>query len=124
MMKRPVIHFEIGCSDLAKTAEFYRAVFDWNLQQQGNSAAIESKGKGTLGGHLNQLGPDDPQNYVTVYIETDAMDADLQAVESHGGKTLVGPLPLPDGRTFAWFEDVAGNAIGLITPSPANTTEE
>lgn len=28
-MGKPVVHFEIGCRDKAKTAEFYGALFDW-----------------------------------------------------------------------------------------------
>ncbi len=116
-MKKRVVHFEIGCSDIEKTSEFYRAVFDWKMQQHGNSAFLETDPENSISGHLNQLGPDDPQNYVTVYIETDSLESDLKAIEAHGGNIFVGPIQLPDGRSFAWFEDVAGNKLGLITPS-------
>ncbi|MEL6536942.1 MAG: VOC family protein [Bacteroidota bacterium] len=119
-MKRSVVHFEIGCSDIAKTSAFYKAVFDWNIHQHGNSAIIDVEKEGAPTGHINKLGPEDPQNYVTVYVETDTLAADLTAVESHGGKIMVKPTPLPDGREFAWFEDVAGNIMGLITPKPIN----
>ncbi len=114
-MKRKVVHFEIGCSDLDQTSKFYETVFGWKLMKHGNAAFINS-GEEALSGHLNKLGPDDPPNYVTVYIETDALQADLKAVESNGGEVFVQPIILPDGRTFAWFKDVAGNLIGLITP--------
>ena len=115
-MKKKVVHFEIGCSDIEKTSEFYRAVFDWKLSRRGNSAIIDTGAEDTLSGHLNQLGPDDPQNYVSVYIETDSLAADLSAIEANGGEVFVKPIQLPDGREFAWFKDVAGNLIGLITP--------
>lgn len=113
-MKRTVVHFEIGCSDIDKTAAFYEAVFDWKLMRHGNSALIDTGKEDALPGHLNQLGPNDPQNYVTVYIETNTIESDLKAVESHGGEIFVHPVKLPDGRVFAWFKDVAGNLIGLI----------
>ncbi|MEM0996066.1 MAG: VOC family protein [Bacteroidota bacterium] len=115
-MKKTVVHFEIGCQDLESTAEFYRAVFAWNLRQHGDSATVDTEEEGAVSGHLNKLGPNDPQNYVTIYIETDSLKSDLTAIESYGGKVRVKPTLLPDGRTFAWFEDVAGNIIGLITP--------
>ena len=114
-MKKTVVHFEIGCSDIDKTSEFYRTVFGWNLKKHGNSALIDTGAKDALSGHLNKLGPDDPQNYVTVYIETDSLLSDLKAIELNGGEIFVKPIKLPDGRTFAWFKDVAGNLIGLIT---------
>jgi len=115
-MKRTVVHFEIGCRDIEKTAAFYRDVFDWQLKKHGNSAIIDTGQADALSGHINQLGPDDPQNYVTVYIETDALHADLEAIEAKGGEIFVKPVQLPDGRSFAWFRDVAGNLIGLISP--------
>lgn len=32
-----------------------------------------------------------------------------------GGKKMVGPVPLPDGRKFTWFSDPEGNRVALIT---------
>ena len=114
-MKRKVVHFEIGCSDLDRTSEFYQAVFGWKLMKKGNAAIINT-GEEAISGHLNKLGPNDPQNYVTVYKETDTLHSDLATIESNGGEIFVQPIQLPDGRSFAWFKDVAGNLIGLITP--------
>ncbi|MEM7108311.1 MAG: VOC family protein [Bacteroidota bacterium] len=116
-MKKTVVFFEIGCSDLEKTSEFYKSVFNWNLKQQGNSAIIDTGDENAINGHLNKLAPDEPQKYITIYIETDTLAADLKVIEAKGGKVLVNPVQLPDGRKFAWFEDVAGNTVGLITPS-------
>ena len=117
-MKKKGVHFEIGCSDIAATSAFYQNVFDWNIEPIGRSAAINATDPEYLPGHLNQLDPKDPQQYITVYIETDDIEADLAAVEANGGQRKVGPIPLPDGRSFAWFIDVAGNIVGLITPKP------
>ena len=116
-MKKRVVHFEIGCSDFEKASNFYSTVFNWKLIQQGNSAIIETEYKDTLSGHLNKLGPEDPENYVTVYIETDSLYSDLEVITANGGEIFVHPVILPDGREFAWFKDVSGNLIGLITPT-------
>ncbi|MEO0629040.1 MAG: VOC family protein [Bacteroidota bacterium] len=116
-MAKRVVHFEIGCSDLDKTSAFYGAVFGWKLSPHGNSAIIDTGGSEGLSGHINKLGPEDPDNYVTVYIETDSLEADLEAIVSNGGEIFVHPVQLPDGRAFAWFKDVAGNLIGMITAS-------
>ena len=115
-MKKAIVHFEIGCSNISETADFYKKVFDWNIIPNGNSAIIDTGRTDTMPGHLNQLGPNDPQNYITVYIETDSIEKDLNLIESNGGKRFVDPITLPDGRVFAWFEDIAGNKVGLITP--------
>ena len=115
-MKRAVVHFEIGCSDIEKTSEFYRNVFGWHVKHVGNSAIIDTGREDTIPGHINKLGPDEPQQYILVYIETNSLENDLREIEVNGGKTIVKPIKLPDGRSFAWFEDVAGNTVGLITP--------
>ena len=116
-MKKPVVHFEIGCSDIPKTVDFYQKIFDWNIVAHGNTAAVDTGVPDAIPGHINKLGPEDPQQYITFYIETDTIEQDLAAIVENGGEIFVGPLPLPDGRSFAWFHDVAGNKVGLITPS-------
>jgi hypothetical protein len=115
-MKKRIVHFEIGCDNIDKAAAFYRSIFDWDISSHGDSATINTGASGAIPGHLNKLSINEPQKYVTVYIETDTLEADLELIEHHGGKTLVKPVLLPDGRYFAWFEDIAGNTLGLITP--------
>ena len=115
-MNKTVVHFEIGCSDLQKTSKFYKSVFNWKLTFQGNSAIIHTGKEDSLSGHINSLESDEPQKYITIYIQTDSIQNDLKAIEDNGGKIIVNPVHLPDGRQFAWFEDVAGNSVGLITP--------
>lgn len=114
-MKKSVVHFEIGCRDIDKASKFYKSVFDWEIKQQGNSAIINTGIEDTISGHINKLGPNEPENYVTIYIETNSLDLDLDIILSNGGKILVKPVKLPDGRSFAWFQDIAGNTIGLIS---------
>ena len=115
-MKKAVVHFEIGCSNIPETVDFYKKVFDWDVRANGNSAVIDTGREDAIPGHISKLGPNDPQNYINIYIETDTLEKDLEVIEAHGGKVAVAPITLPDGRTFAWFEDVAGNRVGLITP--------
>jgi len=115
-MKKKVVHFEIGCSDISKTSAFYRNVFDWAIEPVGRSAYINADDSDYFPGHLNHLTPKDPQQYITVYIETDDIEEDLKAVVANGGQRKIEPILLPDGRSFAWFIDVAGNIVGLITP--------
>jgi len=68
---------------------------------------------------LNALGHP-PDNYVLIYIEVDDIDAAApQSVAGSGGGKFVGPIPLPDGRRFAWVTDTASNMMGLVTPSPS-----
>ncbi len=115
-MKKAIVHFEIGCSDVKETTDFYQSIFGWNIHSYENSASIDTGRDGAIPGHINKLGPNDPDNYINIYIETDTLVDDLKSIENNGGKIMVQPTELPDGRTFAWFQDIAGNTVGLITP--------
>jgi predicted enzyme related to lactoylglutathione lyase len=114
-MPAPVVHFEIGSKDTAATAAFYGAVFDWRFGGDGPARFVTGGHEGGPTGMLNALGHP-PDNYVMVYVQVDDIAATLERVAAAGGVKLVGPIPLPDGRRFAWIQDPAGNAIGLLTP--------
>lgn len=114
-MKRPVVHFEIGCDDLSGTLKFYQEVFDWKGIEEGISARIDAGTAQGISGHITALGHE-PHQYITFYIETDALEEDLEKLQSSGGEKILGPFPVGDGREFAWFKDPEGNMLGLITP--------
>ena len=110
---KPVVHFEIGCRDSAKTQAFYGQLFDWDIIQAGPAAIINTGGEG-INGHITALGHE-PYHYVTVYVQVDDLQAYLNKATALGGKTLVPPVPIPTGK-FAWLADPDGNIIGLLQP--------
>jgi len=103
----PVIHFEIGCRDLARTQKLYRDLFAWTI----DATSIQGAG---LPGHITALGHE-PQNYTIFYVQVEDVPAHIAKAESLGCKKLVGPFPAPTG-TFAWIADPEGNMIGLFKP--------
>ena len=113
-MGQPVVHFEIGCRDSAKTAAFFSKLFDWKTTAAGPAAMIDTGGSVGIQGHITALGHE-PHHYVTVYVQVDDLKAYLDKAQSLGGKTLVPPVEIPTG-TFAWFADPDGNTIGLWKP--------
>lgn len=110
----PVVHFEIGGRDSAKTQAFYGKLFDWEITQAGAAANINTGGSGGINGHITALGHE-PHNYVTVYVQVADIQAYLDKAKTLGGKTLVPPVPIPTGK-FAWLADPDGNLIGLLEP--------
>lgn len=111
-MPHPVVHFEIGCQDKGKTAEFYSKLFGWQMQPYG-PATMVSPGEG-IGGHISELGHE-PYRYTIFYVQTGDVQASLDQAQQLGGKTLVPPVEIPTG-TFAWFADPEGNTVGLFKP--------
>ena len=120
-MGRPVVHFEIGCRDTAKTQEFYAKLFDWKVSPMGPAAMIAPEGVG-IGGHISSLGHE-PHHYTIFYVDVDDVAAYLKKAESLGGKTLVPPVDIPSG-TFAWMQDPEGNTVGLWKAKSLDSTQQ
>ena len=74
-MGRPVVHFEIGCRNSAKSQEFYKKLFDWKIEQFGPAAMIAPEAGG-VGGHITELGHE-PFHYTTFYVDVDDVAAAL-----------------------------------------------
>jgi predicted enzyme related to lactoylglutathione lyase len=116
-MGQPVIHFEVGCRDREKTAEFFSALFGWTATPNGPATMIATNSTQGIQGHFTALGHE-PHHYTIFYVQVDDIPASLAKVESLGGRTVVPPVTIPTG-TFAWFADPDGNTIGLWKPATA-----
>jgi predicted enzyme related to lactoylglutathione lyase len=109
---RPVVHFEIGCRNRSRTSDFYSKLFGWQITAAGPASNIQTGSPQGIGGHITSLGHE-PEHYTMFYVDVDDVQAALDKATELGGKTLVGPIKIPAG-TFAWFEDLDGNTIGLL----------
>src|SRR5215467_11877418 len=86
--KHPIVHFEIGCRDLAATKDFYQKMFDWPIDEHYQIA------EAGLPGHLVSLGHE-PEHYTTFYVQVEDVAAAIARAESLGGKKVVGPITIP-----------------------------
>jgi predicted enzyme related to lactoylglutathione lyase len=111
-MGRPVVHFEIGCRDRAKTGDFYSKLFGWQITDAGPASNIQTGSPQGISGHITSLGHE-PEHYTMFYVDVEDVQAALDKAAELGGKTVVGPIAIPSG-TFAWFQDPDGNMIGLV----------
>ena len=109
---RPVVHFEIGCRDQARTGDFYSKMFGWQITPAGPASNIETGSPKGIPGHIIALGHE-PQHYTLFYVDVEDVQAALDKAAELGGKTVVAPINMPTG-TFAWFADPEGNMVGLL----------
>jgi len=113
-MGQPVIHFEIGCRDSGRTANFFGNLFGWRTQAMGPAAMINTNADTGIQGHITVLGHE-PHHYTIFYVQVDDVQGYLDKAAALGARTLVPPVEIPTG-TFAWFADLDGNTIGLWKP--------
>ncbi len=106
-----ICYIEIPATDIARSAEFYRAVFGWDIRQRGDGHVAFDDGVGEVSGTWVR-GRSPAQPGLLVYIMVDDMEAVIKAVTANGG-TIVQPVGADAPEITARFADPAGNVIGL-----------
>lgn len=114
-MGQPVVHFEIGCRDKAKTGEFYKQLFDWTIESMGPADMINTGSDTGIAGHITTP-EQEPHNYVTIYVSVEDLQAAIAKAEELGGKIIVPPTEVPEAGHFALIADPEGTTIGLWKP--------
>ena len=117
-MGNPVVHFEIAGPDGTALQQFYRDLFGWSIEAQGEETGfygLVQANEGGIGGGIMQSTAEMPvDNYVSVYVQVDSLQATLDKAAGIGGATCMPPMEIAPGMgSIAMFADPANNGIGL-----------
>ncbi len=106
-----ISYLGIPARDAAESAEFYRAVFGWEI---GGSAGRLSfrDGTGHVIGHWRTDLPVTGEAGIRPYIYVTQLHEVLRAAADHGGQIVTPPYP-EGSLTIATFRDPAGNVVGV-----------
>ncbi len=107
-----ICYIEIPAADVARSAEFYKAVFGWNIRTRGDGHTAFDDGVGEVSGTWVQGRPPASQPGLLVYIMVDSVADTLNAVTAAGGE-MVQPIGADAPEITARFRDPGGNVIGL-----------
>ena len=120
-MSARVVHFEVPFDDADRARGFYRDVFDWEIQEMPEMGYnIVSTGPGgdqgpTEPGYIGggMLQRQDPVHHPVITLAVDDIDATLETIEQHGGKSIGEKMAVGDMGFAAYFADTEGNTVGL-----------
>lgn len=107
-----ICYLEIPATDVARSAEFYRAVFGWNIRKRGDGATAFDDAVGEVSGAWVVGRLPSPQPGLLLYVMVDSVEATIKKVIANGG-TIVQPLGADAPEITARFADPVGNVIGL-----------
>lgn len=83
-MGQPVVHFEIGCQDKTRAADFCSELFGWQTQPAGSATPIDTGSGDGINGHFTALGHE-PSRCVLVYIQVEDLTPHLERGQALGG---------------------------------------
>ncbi len=114
-MGQPVVHWEFWSEDPAGTAEFYRAVFGWNIRPIPalDYQLVEPGGPGGIGGGIMKPKSGPWPAKLALYIDVDDLDRFGDKIRRAGGKILVDKVDVPGVGQLSLFEDPDGRVLGM-----------
>jgi predicted enzyme related to lactoylglutathione lyase len=107
-----ICYIEIPATDIARSAEFYRRVFGWNIRQRGDGATAFDDTTGEVSGAWVLGRPPASAPGLLLYVMVDSVAATLKVVVASGGE-VVQPIGVDAPEITARFRYPAGNVIGL-----------
>lgn len=118
-----ICYVEIPATAVARSIEFYQAVFGWEIRRRGDGSAAFDDGAGEVSGTWVTGRPASRDAGLLLYVMVDSVAATIESVVGHGGE-LVQPIGADAPEITARFRDPAGNIIGLYQqPGSAATAE-
>jgi uncharacterized protein len=107
-----ICYIELPAADVARSADFYKKVFGWNIRKRGDGATAFDDGVGEVSGAWVKGRPPQGNPGLMVYIMVDSVAATVDAVVKNGGE-IVQPIGADAPEITARFRDPGGNVIGL-----------
>jgi hypothetical protein len=107
-----ICYLEIPAEDVARSAEFYRTVFGWNIRKREDGVTAFDDSTGEVSGTWVVGRPPAASPGVLFYIMVDSVAATAEAVTAHGG-VIVRPIGADAPEITARFRDPGGNIVGL-----------
>ncbi len=107
-----ICYIEMPATDIARSAEFYKGVFDWNIRKRGDGSTAFDDTTGQVSGTWVLGRPPSGKPGLLIYIMVDSVAATVDSVTAHGGE-IVQPIGADAPEITARFRDPGGNVIGL-----------
>jgi uncharacterized protein len=112
MKNGKICYIEMPATDIAKSAEFYKKVFGWNVRTRGDGSTAFDDGVGEVSGTWVKGRPPAAQPGFMIYVMVDSVEKTMEAIRAAGGE-IVQPIGGDPGEITARFKDPGGNVVGL-----------
>jgi predicted enzyme related to lactoylglutathione lyase len=107
-----ICYIELPATDIARSAEFYKNVFGWNIRKRGDGATSFDDTVGEVSGAFVLGRPPASTPGLLFYVMVDNAADTLNLIAANGG-AIVQPIGVDAPEITARFKDPGGNVIGV-----------
>ncbi len=107
-----ICYIEMPATDIARSSDFYKKVFGWNVRKRGDGSVAFDDTTGEVSGTWVRGRPPAAQPGLLFYIMVDSVAATVDTVVANGGE-IVQQIGADAPEITARFRDPGGNVIGL-----------
>ena len=107
-----ICYIEMPATDIARSSEFYKRVFGWNIRKRGDGSIAFDDTTGQVSGAWVIGRPPGGKPGLLLYIMVDSVAATADTIVANGGE-IVQPIGADAPEITARFRDPGGNVIGL-----------
>src|SRR6266571_3386336 len=107
-----ICYIEMPATDIARSADFYKRVFGWNIRKRGDGSTAFDDTAGGVSGTWVLGRPPASKPGLLFYVMVDSVAATIDAIVANGSE-IVQPIGGDAPEITARFRDPAGNVIGL-----------
>lgn len=107
-----ICYIEMPSIDIARSADFYKSVFDWNIRKRGDGSTSFDDTVGEVSGAFVLGRPPMSEVGLLIYIYVDSVAATIKKVVAQGCE-IVQPIGADAPEITARFRDPGGNILGL-----------
>jgi predicted enzyme related to lactoylglutathione lyase len=107
-----ICYIEMPATDARRSADFYEAVFGWNVRRRGDGATAFDDTTGEVSGSWVTGRPPSRDPGLLLYIMVDSVATAVDAVVANGCE-IVQPIGADAPEITARFRDPGGNVVGL-----------
>lgn len=108
-----ISYIQLPAADAGQAADFYEAVFGWNIRRRPDRIAFDDTTGEVSGQWVGDRAPSSEPG-VLLYINVESVERSLTKITAAGGEVVTPLTPQGDGEAFATFRDPAGNVLGIF----------
>jgi predicted enzyme related to lactoylglutathione lyase len=111
----PVVHWELWSQNSEKLSDFYRKIFDRDIQHmpEMNYHLVQTGGEGGINGGIMKPEEGPWPGNMAFYVDVGDLDAYGRKIAEAGGKIIVDKMDVPGVGRLSLFADSDGRVLGM-----------